>query len=68
MSLLEEARMRWLSYPEARIVLEAAEELRPFLRGMNPTEDLQKQAEKLLFASGEQRGFDKLMTFLRGTK
>lgn len=57
-----------MAYPEAKIVLEAAEELRPFLRGMNPNEDLQKQAEKLLFASGEERGFNKLMQFLRGNK
>lgn len=64
--LLKEARARWLSYPEAKIVLEAALEQRPFLRGMNPNEDLQKQAEKMLFDTGRQQGFDLLMNFLRG--
>jgi hypothetical protein len=64
---VEDARMRWLAYPEAKIVLEAALEQRPFLRGITPQEDLNKQAERMLFDTGRQWGFDLLMSFLRGT-
>ena len=48
--------------------MEAAVEERPFLRGVNPNEDLDKQAERMLFDTGRQQGFDLLMNYLRGNQ
>ena len=64
---IEEALVRLRSYPEFRVVMEAAEEKRPFLRAMNPTDALDHQAQRLLWDSAMQRGFDLLMNYMRGT-
>jgi len=64
---LAEALTRLRHTPEFKEVMEAAEDMRPFLRAMNPNESLQEQANKMLFRSGEQTGFDMLMNYLRGT-
>ena len=62
----KECLTRLRELPEFRIVMEAAEEKRPFLRPMNPNENLDEQATKMLFDSGAQSGFDLLMNYLRG--
>ena len=63
---IEEAMVRLRAYPEFRVVMEAAEDERPFLRPMIPKEDLDKQAVQMLHTSGRIEGFDLLMNFLRG--
>ena len=62
----EEAMMRLRSSAEFQIVMPELEKHRPTLMCMSPTKDIQQEAARLMFESGEQYGFDKLMALLRG--
>lgn len=61
-----EAIARLRSYPEFRVVMEEIYKQRPTIMPMDPGKDLQKEAARLLYVSGEQNGFDNLMVILRG--
>ena len=65
---LAEALARLRSSVEWKEVMGAADDMRPFLRAMNPNDNLDEQANKMLFLSGQQSGFDMLMNFLRGNE
>lgn len=64
---LAEALARLRHTVEFKEVMEAAEDQRPFLRPLKPDDDLDKQANRLLYDQGRKDGFDLLMNFLRGS-
>ena len=63
---VQEALRRLHSTVEWKVVIEAAETQRPFLRRMKPTEPIDKQASQMLYDQGRMDGFDLLMNLIRG--
>lgn len=61
---LAEAMMRLRSYPEFAVVMRAAEEKRPFLRPMDPTQPWEQQTAESFYRSGSQAGHDTLFNYL----
>lgn len=62
----KEALARLQMHPEFKVVMEAAEDMRPLLRVMTPSKDLNVQASQMLYDQGRIDGFDLLMKHLRG--
>ncbi len=65
---LVEALARLRATHEFQVLLEAANEKRPFLLPFDPKETLEKNTTNLVYRSGQVNGFELLFNFLKGSK